>query len=107
MYGLCLRRIHVKWYEALWYWCGESGLGPCTSCWGRLMTVAIIKLSILRLMRFYHVWLIGPCCGINNWDTLAKRDFMLCIVKVWLKVFLIIHLNFISMNTVFMENKTK
>ena len=47
-----------------------------------------------------------PCCGIDGWDTSAKREFMLCTIKVWLKVFLIFHLNLISLNIVFMVNKT-
>ena len=35
-----------------------------------------------------------------------KRDFVLCTRKVWLNVFLIVHLNLISVNIAFMVNKT-
>ena len=67
--------------------------------------VSIITWSILRLMRFYHAWPTQPFYGINDWETLVKIDFVLCTIKVWSKVFLIVHLNLICVNIVFMVDK--
>jgi hypothetical protein len=70
------------------------------------MTIVFIRWSILRPMRFYHAWPTQPCCGIDDWDTSTKRDFMLFIVKAWSKVFLIVPLNLMFVNIVFMVKKT-
>ena len=73
--------------------------------WKKIVIV-FIRWLILRPMICYHVWPTTPCCGIDDLDTSMKREFMLCIVKVWSKLFLIVHLNLIFVNILFMVKKT-
>jgi hypothetical protein len=47
-----------------------------------------LGLSRFKLTRQVIIKSTRPCYGMRGWDTLEKKDFELCITKVWSKTFL-------------------
>ena len=45
-------------------------------------------MSQFKPTRKFIIKSTRPCYGTRGWDTLEKKDFDLCITKVWLKTFL-------------------
>ena len=82
-----------------------AGIGTLYKLLGRTDTGSYYHTFILDIDEISSHLSTRPCYGIDGWDTSTKKDFVLCIVNIWLKDFLIVHLNLISVNIMSMERK--